>query len=184
MRPVALSISALSVVLLAQPEAVRGPVVPAAAAAFSGDWQITAKTDSVTGRKVANILLQSSKTAHDGLYFAPKAVMQLGCLKGQPLIHLMFGFQIGSKADSEISYRFDDKPPREVDARILPGLKIAVIEDHAEVAQFFAELATANALYIVVSSLAKGRTSAEFHVSDAEPALDLISAVCPPKSKR
>lgn len=71
-----------------------------------------------------------------------------------------------------------------VEARILRGLKIAVIEDKAEVAQFLSGLATANVLYLVISSLAKGRTSVEFHVSGAEAALDLISAVCPPKSKR
>jgi len=96
----------------------------------------------------------------------------------------MFAFQIGSKADSEILYRFDEKPMQPVDARILRGLKIFVIEDKAEMNQFLDGLATANLLYVVVSSLAKGRTSAEFHVTGAQRGIDPITSVCKPNSKK
>jgi hypothetical protein len=74
----------------------------------------------------------------------------------------MFAFQIGSKADSEIFYRFDDKPPQPVEARILRGLKIFVIEDKTEVKQFLDALAKANALYIMISSLDKVRQARSF----------------------
>lgn len=47
-------------------------------------------------------------------------------------------------------------------------------------AQFLRELPTANALYLVVNSLAKGRTSAEFRVSAAQAAVDVISTECTP----
>ena len=74
----------------------------------SGDWQITAKVDEAAKTKVFNVKLEARKTAHDGLFLPPDALLQLVCLKGQPLIHVMFAFQIGSKADSEILYRFDE----------------------------------------------------------------------------
>lgn len=79
----------------------------------------------------------------------------------------MFAFQIGSKADSEILYRFDEKPMQPVEARILRGLRIFVIEDKTEVKQFLAGLPTANALFIEIHSLDKGRTSAEFRAAGA-----------------
>lgn len=171
---------ALISTLLVQVCLGRGPPSTPAEAASSGDWQITQKVDSVTGSKLTNVLLRSSKTTHDGLMFAPNAVMQFVCLKGRPLIHLMFGFQIGSKADTEVSYRFDEGPAQPVQPRILRGLQIAVIENKAEVAEFLRALPTANALYLVVNSLAEGRTSAEFRVSGAQAAVDVISAVCTP----
>ena len=95
----------------------------------------------------------------------------------------MFAFQIGSKADSEIFYRFDETPVQPVEARILRGLKIFVIEDKTEVKQFLGGLATANALYIEISSLDKGRTSAEFRVAGAQTPIDLLSVNCPAKKK-
>jgi hypothetical protein len=55
-----------------------------------------------------------------------------------------------------------------------------LIEDKAEVAQFLDELATANVLDLVISSLAKGRTSAEFRVSGAQAAIEAASASCHP----
>ena len=61
------------------------------------------------------------KTAHDGLFLPPDALLQLICLKNKPLIHVMFAFQIGSKADSEIRYRFDEKPMQPVEARLCVG---------------------------------------------------------------
>jgi hypothetical protein len=83
-------------------------LVVTAGAESSGDWQITAKVDEVAKTKVFNVKLEARTTAHDGLFPPPDGLLQLVCLKGQPLIHVMFAFQIGSKADSEILYRFDE----------------------------------------------------------------------------
>lgn len=177
----------LSAVILALlPSACAGSnlLKGTASAESSGDWQITAKVDDVAKTKALNIKLEARKTAHDGLFLPPDAVLQLVCLKNQPLIHVMFAFQIGSKADSEIVYRFDEKPVQPVEARILRGLKIFVIEDKTEVKQFLGGLATANALYVVISSLDKGRTSAEFRVAGAQRGIDLLDAYCKPTSKK
>jgi hypothetical protein len=73
-----------------------------AATERSGDWQITGKIDEAAKTKTFNVKLEAWKTAHDGLFLPPDALLQLVCLRGQPLIHVMFAFQIGSKADSEI----------------------------------------------------------------------------------
>jgi len=155
-----------------------------AGAESSGDWQITAKVDEAAKTKVFNVKLEARKTAHDGLFLPPDALLQLVCLKGQPLIHVMFAFQIGSKADSEILYRFDEKPMQPVEARILRGLKIFVIEKKTEVEQFLGGLATANALYIQISSLDKGGTSAEFRVAGAQRGIDVLTVCCKPSSEK
>jgi hypothetical protein len=83
-------------------------LVVTAGAESSGDWQITAKVDEVAKTKVFNVKLEARTTAHDGLFPPPDGLLQLVCLKGQPLVDVMFAFQIGSKADSEILYRFDE----------------------------------------------------------------------------
>ena len=59
-----------------------------------------------------------------------------------------------------------------------------MIEDKTEVKQFLDGLATANALYIPISSLDKGRTSAEFRVAGAQRGIDLLGAYCKPGSKK
>ena len=158
-------------------------LVATVAAKSSGDWQITAKVDEAAKTKVLNVKVEARKTAHDGLFLPPDALLQLVCLKNKPLIHVMFAFQIGSKADSEIRYRFDEKPMQPVEARILRGLKIFVIEKKTEVKQFLDGLATANALYIQISSLDKGGTSAEFRVA-AQQGIDVLTAYCKPAAKK
>ena len=159
-------------------------IVATAAAESSGDWQISAKVDDVAKTKVLNVKVEARKTTHDGLFLPPDALLQLVCLKDKPLIHVMFAFQIGSKADSEILYRFDAGPMQRVEPRILRGLKIFVIETKTEVKQFLDGLATANALYIQISSLDKGSTSAEFRVAGAQRGIDVLSAYCKPASKK
>jgi hypothetical protein len=52
------------------------------------------------------------------------------------------------------------------------------------VKQFLDGLATANALYIQISSLDKGGTSAEFRVAGAQRWIDVLSAYCKPASKK
>jgi len=159
-------------------------LVVTAGAESSGDWQITAKVDEVAKTKVFNVKLEATTTAHDGLFPPPDGLLQLVCLKGQPLVDVMFAFQIGSKADSEILYRFDEKPMQPVEARILRGLKIFVIEKKTEVEQFLGGLATANALYIQISSLDKGGTSAEFRVAGAQRGIDVLTVCCKPSSEK
>jgi hypothetical protein len=117
---------------------------------FLGDWKITKEIDSVAGAKLVSILIYSHKLSHSGLSFAGRFAVQFACLKGQPSIQFVFGFQIGSKADSETAYRFDEQREQLVEVHILRGLSVAVIEDKKEVEQFLTELASANLLYLVI----------------------------------
>jgi len=156
-------------------------LVETASAESSGDWQITVKVDEAAKTKVFNVKLEARKTAHDGLFLPPDALLQLVCLKGQPLIHVMFAFQIGSKADSEILYRFDEKPMQPVEARILPRAHDLRDREETEVKQFLDGLA--NALYIQISSLDKGGTSAEFRVA-AQQGIDVLTTYCKPAAKK
>jgi hypothetical protein len=157
---------------------VAGRAPAAAETTSSGDWQITKQVDSVTGAKTVNIQVLSDRTSHGGLTFAQGARLQLACFKGQPLVHFQFGFQIGSKSDSEIAYRFDDRAAHAIKPHILRGLETMVIENKAEVAQFMNELATANRLYLMINSLAKGSSAASFKVAGAPAAIELIRTAC------
>jgi hypothetical protein len=58
--------------------------IATAAAESSGDWQIATRTDRVTGAKILNVKLEARRTAHDGLFLPPDALLQLGCLKNHP----------------------------------------------------------------------------------------------------
>jgi hypothetical protein len=158
--------------------AATGPLGAAAETTSSGAWRISKGIDSVTGVKTANIQLVSDKTSHGGLTFPGGAGLQLGCFKGQPVVHFEFGFQIGSKSDSEITYRFDEKPAHAIKPHILRGLEMMVIEDKAEATQFMNELATANRLYVTINSLAKGSSAAAFNVAGAPAAIELIRTAC------
>jgi hypothetical protein len=158
--------------------AASGPLGAAAEAASSGDWEISQGVDSVTGGKTANIKLVASKTSHDGTTSPGGAGLQLVCFKGQPMVHFLFVFQIGSKADSEISYRFDDKPTHAIKPHILRGLETMVIENKGEVAQFLKDLAAANTLYVMINSLAKGSSAASFNVAGASAAIETLHKGC------
>ncbi len=123
------SVWAVIAALLLAASAASGDWVEAVQAASAGDWQISQKVDSVTGARIANIFVRSSKVAHSGLLFAPDSYLQLGCLKGQSVLQLVFAFQVGSKNDSDVSYGFDRTPNHRVTARFMRGLKIMVIEN-------------------------------------------------------
>ena len=59
-----------------------------------------------------------------------------------------------------------------------------MIEKKTEVKQFLDGLATANALYIQISSLDKGGTSAEFRVAGTQRGIDVLTAYCKPSSEK
>ena len=52
-------------------------LVVTAGAESSGDWQITVKVDEAAKTKVFNVKLEARKTAHDGLFLPPDALLQL-----------------------------------------------------------------------------------------------------------
>lgn len=180
-RLIVLAATALSLGAWGKAGTLTPLTATASAAQSAGDWEITKSIDSVTGRKSVNIKVVSYKVSYKGQIYGRVAELQLGCFKSQPVVNFQFGFQIGSKSDSEIRYRFDDKPVHAIKPHILRGLETMVIENKSEVAQFMRELATANTLYLMIDSMAKGSSAAAFNVAGATEAIDLIHQACPGK---
>ena len=92
--------------------------------------------------------------------------------------------RIGANRSAILEYRFDDKPGRKAEARFLQDYKTIVIENRAAVTAFVDELASANVLYLRVTSLFAGRTTAEFFVHGAPAAIEAAYADCPPSPPR
>ena len=159
-------------------------VVYDAQAVASGAWTIERQADRVTGGPISSATVMSRQVSTSSIVFPPSANMQLVCFKQEPAIRFGFQFKVGSTRNATVGYRFDQRPGREVDARFLPGGRVMVIDDGADVAQFVKELATAQLLYIRIRSMSGGRTSAEFPVVGAPAAIASALADCPVKGQR
>jgi hypothetical protein len=174
------SLFAVSVVLGLGACAAGGPTGSAAEVTPSGNWRILRQVDPVSGKTASSALLETSQISNAAMPLAGGALLQLACFKGQPLVHLQFQFQVGSNQTSALGYRFDDKPGHDLKVHFLRGDKIFVIDEKSEVRRFVNELGTANVLVLRITSLTKGQTTAEFHVTGAAPAIDAAFAGCRP----
>ena len=158
----------------------RDPYVSTSNTTSSGDWKIEKQADRITGNAIASALLWTRNSSHSGVDYGQPALLQLTCFERNPTIRFSFEFKIGSDKNSELGYRFDDKPGRDnVESRILLGYTVIVIDDKAAVAQFIDELVSSNVLYLRIRSLNSGRTTAEFRVAGAPAAVQAALAECP-----
>jgi len=107
------------------------------------------------------------------------ATLQLLCFDSGPVVRLHFSHSVGSNRNSRLTYRFDQNPGRDVDARILLDRKTVIIEDPNEVVRFADEMRTATNLIVQVHSLATSMSSADFKVAGAPAAIDAAYAGCP-----
>ena len=96
-----------------------------------------------------------------------------------PANGLEFNQRVGSNRTSVLSYRFDENPGRDTQARFLATYKIAVIEDPNEVAQFVDQLRNSSKLYVRVVSHIAGTTTVEFPVKGAPAAIEAAFQNCP-----
>ena len=145
-----------------------------------GEWQIDPQTDRITGAPLSNSILMTNRVSHGGMMFAPPAKLQLACFKERAAVIFAFGFKIGSTRNAEVAYRFDEKPGHEPRGRIVNDYLSVIIDDPYEVRQLTGEMATSDVLYLRIRSLtATGRTSAEFKVAGAAPAIAAAYASCP-----
>jgi hypothetical protein len=160
--------------------ATRDPTVAVGGLEASGAWKIDRSIDRVTGAPVAGATVITSNSSHSKELFPRPASLQLTCFEGQPIVRFVFNFRIGSTRNTELGYRFDAKPGRDgVESRVLPGYRVMVIEDRPTVTQFVGDLAGSSVLYLRIRSLNAGRTSAEFRVDGAGPAIEAAFADCP-----
>jgi hypothetical protein len=159
----------------------RDPIVTTAVPARAGNWMLDRQIDRTTGAPLSSAYVITKTSSYSSVAFSHPAKMELTCFKGQPVVRFVFSFKVGSNRNSMLSYRFDDKPGREIAARFLHLTRTVVIEDEAAVTQFVRELATSQRLYILIRSLNAGRSSAEFNVEGAPDAIEQALAYCPVK---
>ena len=158
---------------------VRDPIVTAANTTAAGNWRIEREVDRITGAPISSAHLGTRTVSNASVVFPPPADIQLTCFKDQPVIVFAFLFKIGSTRNAELSYRFDDKPGHMAQVRFTDDYQRAVIEDRNEVARFTDEMATSNVLYVLIRSINRGRTSAEFRPEGAPAAIGAAFAGCP-----
>lgn len=145
----------------------------------AGDWKIERGYDRIQGKPtgVAHVSARSrNERVRDlGLQLG---WLQLTCFENAPVVRLEFNHRIGSNRTSVLSYRFDEKPGRDTQARFLATYKIAVIEDPTEVAQFVEQLRTSSKLHVRVVSHVAGTTTVEFPVRGAAAAIEAAFQNC------
>jgi hypothetical protein len=154
--------------------------VTAANTTPSGEWRIERQTDRVTGAPISNALLMTYHVSNSNMVVAPPARLQLACFKEHAAVVIAFAFKIGSTRNAELAYRFDAKPGHEPRVRIVDDYRSVLIDDPNEVMRFTGDTATSDGLYLHIRSLtAAARTSAEFMVAGAPPAIAAAYAGCP-----
>jgi hypothetical protein len=157
-----------------------------ASAPEAGNWKIERSFDRIQGKPTGTAYLsarsRNERVKDLGLQLG---WLQLTCFDNVPVVRLEFNHRIGSNRTSVLSYRFDENPGRDTQARFLQTYKIAVIEDAKEVAQFVDQLRTSSKLYVRVVSHVAGTTTVEFTVKGAPVAIDAAFQNCPidPASK-
>jgi hypothetical protein len=168
-----------AVACLALGACARDPVVTGVNAISAGNWRIEQSKDRITDAPISSAVLTTRAVSHTAITFAPPALMQLSCFKGQPVVVFAFQFKIGSTRNAELGYRFDDRPGHQPRARFVDDYIKVIIEDPAEVAPFISEMAASKTLYVLIRSLNAGRTSAEFKLEGASEAIKAALATCP-----
>lgn len=146
----------------------------------AGDWKIERGYDRIQG-KPSGVAHVSARSRNDRVRDLGLQLgwLQLACFENAPVIRLEFNHRIGSNRTSALSYRFDENPGRDTQARFLATYKIAVIEDPKEVAQFVDQLRTSSKLYVRVVSHVAGTTTVEFPVKGASAAIEAAFQSCP-----
>jgi hypothetical protein len=153
-----------------------------ASAPDTGDWKIDRGHDRILGKPTS--FAQVNARSRNVDLTGPRYALQLGsleliCFDNRPVVRFEFTHRIGSNRTSVLSYRFDENPGRDTQARFLATYKIAVIEDPKEVVQFVDQLRSSSKLYVRVVSHVAGITTIEFPVKGAPGAIDAAFQNCP-----
>jgi hypothetical protein len=85
----------------------------------SGERKIERQIDRVTGAPISSATLTTNRVSNATMVVAPAAQMQLACFKDHPVVVIAFAFKIGSTQNTELGYRFDDKPGHEPRVRVV-----------------------------------------------------------------
>ncbi|WP_299815587.1 hypothetical protein [Tardiphaga sp.] len=158
---------------------VRDPYVGAEGDTRSAEWYIAHQVDRVTGTELPSAAVHGWGS-NSYVDFPKISQFQLTCFDGHPLVRFAFAFKIGNDRESVFGYRFDDRPGHAgVEARVVKGQPMLVLEEPAALATFLSELPGSRKLYIRIRSLIAGRTSAEYPLEGSEAAIKAAFANCP-----
>ncbi|NWG23466.1 MAG: hypothetical protein HXY30_03440 [Pseudorhodoplanes sp.] len=179
MRVASIIVLALSVAACATGDgALTTAAAPPSDKPDTGQWKFERRVDPITREPAAVAYLEVSK--FDTRAFRTEAgQLQLMCFRNKPVVRLRFTLKVGSDKTAALAYRFDEKPGRDIKARFFARQKAIVVEDDAEVANFAADLATSETLYLRVSSLTASSFSAKFPVHGGSHAIAQAYADCP-----
>ncbi len=184
-KPAAIAVTVLAATLsgCTRDPNVSNHMVSQADQARPGRWLIDRQTDRITGKPISYVSLRATKTATDAesntLFFARNVLMELMCFRDVPTARFAFNYTVGSEKNSTLGWRFDDKPGKEGEARILRDYKTVIIDQPAEMKPFLEQMVTSRTLYIRVFSLNDHRNSAEFELEGAREAVAAAFADCP-----
>lgn len=151
----------------------------------AGAWKIERGYDRILGKPAGVAQLNArSRSERQAQLRYPYDQLQLGslqltCFDNVPVVRLEFNHRIGSNRTSTLSYRFDENPGRDAEARFLQTYKVAVIEDPKEVALFVEQLRSSSKLYVRVTSHVAGTSTIEFSLKGAPVAIDAAYQSCP-----
>jgi hypothetical protein len=151
----------------------------------AGQWKIERGYDRVAGKPsaVAQLNARSRNEREAGIRY-PNYQLQIGslqltCFDNAPVIRLEFNHRIGSNRTSALSYRFDENPGQDAQARFLATYKIAVIENPKEVALFVEQMRSSSKLHVRIVSHVAGTSTVEFSLKGAPLAIDAAFQNCP-----
>jgi hypothetical protein len=156
----------------------------------AGNWKIERGYDRILGKPtgVAELTARSrNEQQRERLY--PRGELQLGslhlvCFDNAPVVRFHFNHRVGSNRTSTLSYRFDEKPGRDVSVRFMQTYSTAVMEDPQEVSRFVEELRTSGKLYIRIMSHVAGTSTVEFSLKGAPLAIEAAYQTCPVDAPR
>jgi hypothetical protein len=144
-------------------------------------WTINRKIDRITGQPAPTAHVITTKTSRSGRHLLGGVAVELLCFENKPVVKVVFSLRAGANKNSTLAYRFDEKPGHDAKATFLQDHKSIVIDEKAEVARFLDELATSSTLFVRVTSLFVGNSSAEFRVHGGKDAIEAAYAPCPVK---
>jgi hypothetical protein len=157
-------------------------ITPGSERPGAGEWRFVKRNDPVLGTTTAVRLYISRYDFNSETIVYTE--LELMCFKQQPVVRIHFPYKIGSNRSATLSYRFDERPVRESEARFLQDFSTIVLEDTDEVAEFIRNLGTAQTLSLSVSSLVVGQTWARFKVQGAPQAIEAAYAECPANDRK
>lgn len=149
----------------------------------NGRWIIDRQIDRITGKPISYVSLRATRTDTDRqnnlIFVGRNLLLELTCFRDLPTARFAFNEFIGANSNSTLGWRFDDKPGKEVEARILRDNRTLIVDQPAEMRLFVDQLANSKTLYIRVVSLNDARNSAEFNVEGGAEAAKAAFANCP-----